>query len=150
MNPLIAVIVIVALFGCATEWTREEYAQVLRNYGPACERAGFAPNSTEWSRCAVYSAGGEPIPRSPQTLEENLMRLYGERCQVAGFKVGTGAFGQCLLAYADRDQAQRQALAAAFLLSQQPAKPPQITMPAYNQVNCTAIRAGIIVQISCR
>ena len=149
MNQIIAALVIVILFGCATTVTEDEGRAAIQRYASACERAGFVPNTIDWERCGVYSAG-YTAPQSPETLEQRLMRLYGERCQIAGFKVGTGAYGQCLLANADRDQAQAQAIAAAYLLGRPSAQPTQITMPTFNQATCTAIRAGIVTQVSCR
>jgi hypothetical protein len=106
---------------------------------------------------------GEARSVDPNSLEGRLTRVYGERCKLAGYQPGTGAFGQCLLAYSDRDEAMRQAVAAqlAGQVMAQRAQPQgnpyyidpnmfkNIAPPTPQMRQCTSIVGNQIIQTTC-
>ena len=96
-------------------------------YGAACQQR-HSIASTEYTGCVcdALESGTPPPLASPPTrsdpasLETRLTAAYGERCQLAGYRPGSGAFGQCLLAYDERaadGQSQIDAQRRALLLS---------------------------------
>ena len=90
---------------------------------------------------------------APDSLEARLTKLYGERCKLAGYHPGTGAFGQCLLVYADRDEAWRRAVAAQLIgqiyQQQMNQRPIQATLPMPQQAICTMILGNQLVSRPC-
>jgi hypothetical protein len=139
-------------------------------YGSRCVSAAVKYGSEEYYRCVRQWAEGDlqaatpkpytiasPTPE-PNSLEARLTRAYGERCKLAGYEPGTGAFGQCLLAYSDREEDFRRAVAAQLLANQlnrpplQPyqVQPYQLPLPRLNQATCTSIINNQIVTTTCR
>jgi len=90
-------------------------------------------------------------------LEGKLTSRYGERCQLAGYSPGTGAFGQCLLTYSDRDEQMRRAIAAQVYQQQMQAKPNLIDpnlfkgaiTPLPRMGQCTSVIGNQIVTTTC-
>ena len=93
----------------------------------------------------------------PDSLEGRLTRQYGERCKLAGYEPGTGAFGQCLLAYADRDEQVRRAVALQMLQNYQSPQAPRIDPNLFKNITpqrpqmrqCTSVIGNQIVQTTC-
>ena len=161
MVRFIAAFAILAVSGLATAVTDDDYAQAEERYRGACERAGFT-DEVDIIRCVGQSAGWEIDP--PETLEQSLIRTYGERCRIAGYQPGSGAFGQCLLAYADRDEASRLAIAdrdeaarramAAALIGQLYGqqlnqRPIRAALPQPQQAICTSVVGNQLISRPC-
>ena len=137
----------------AERWERADHL-----YRQRCSMDG--PRGTpEYIRCIDrwVDTGGANTPTKrqvdPGSLEGRLTERYGERCELAGYSPGTGAFGQCLLSYANRDDAQKRQIllqperqqmqqAARSIMS------PKIVLP--NAITCTSIVGNTIVQTTCR
>jgi hypothetical protein len=147
-----------------------------QRYGSACaQRHPIASTDYTACICDALERGSTPDLASgrrvdPDWLEGRLTARYGERCQLAGYSPGTGAFGQCLLVYADRDEAaqaradaQRRALLLqlygqqqAQFAHQQAARDVQtralqqrlLTVPAPGAI-CTTVEGNQIVSRPC-
>jgi hypothetical protein len=125
------------------------------------------PRSTpEYIRCIdrfIDTADVNTPPKrqvDPDSLEARLIRAYGERCELAGYSPGTGAFGQCLLAYADRDEQARRAVLLQLYPNQANRNPNYIdpkmfqfltplTMPQRTTRQCNSIIGNQIVTTTC-
>ena len=144
----------------AERWERAEHL-----YRERCSMDG--PRGTpEYIRCIdrlVDTADANTLPKrqvDPDSLEARLTRAYGERCEFAGYAPRTGAFGQCLLAYADRDEQARRAVLLQLYQTQANRNPiyndpkmfqflTPLTMPQRTTRQCNSIIGNQIVTTTC-
>ena len=157
----------------AAESSQERWTRGEAWYGKHCALTAAGANET-YTECVsrLLAANDSDQARleasrprvDPDSLEGRLTRAYGERCALAGYTPGTGAFGQCLLAYYDRWQQAEQARRAAELqimlgvYNAQRANPQQpnlATVPQFRSMPvptlrmCTSIVGNQIITTNC-
>ena len=72
MRTLIVLAAVAMLAGCATDAERAAQAQrdvdqMMRVYGPACERLGYKSNTNEWRSCVLRLDTKDNTERYPAT-----------------------------------------------------------------------------------
>jgi hypothetical protein len=68
MRRILAILLMLAAAGCATQEERAAAVQrdvedMVRVYGPGCERLGYKPDSDPWRECVLRLATSDRLER---------------------------------------------------------------------------------------